>query len=193
MTLSGWLARAKLPNVGCAIKTYGSYDNFQAMIRVAGSRSTLNWDEALALLHIVYAWMPTMLRLKGFHDQKQRAELLAILCKARKKGELSDNELALIVQFANRSVVGASKLLHILSPNSFAIWDSRVAEVFLWGGVTRPTYEKVARYQKYMETIRQWALTPCVKGECCRLRALNSAFAEASDLRMIELVMFVEA
>jgi hypothetical protein len=134
-----------------------------------------------------------MLRLEGFHDQGQRAQLLAVLHKARKGSQLSDSELTLIVQFANRSVVGASKLLHILSPESFAIWDSRVAEVFLWEGVTRPTYGKVARYQQYMETVRRWALAPSVKGECIRLRALNSAFAGASDLRMIEFVMFAKA
>jgi len=190
MTLAHWLARAKRHGVRKQITTDKSQEDFQAIIQVATRRRKLDWEEAVALLHMVYGWMPTMLRPIKPHTPAQRTRLLAHLRKVKSGGFLTSTELADVECFANGSVVGASKLLHVLNPTNYVIWDSRVAKVFLWKGVTRGTFSTVARYEEYMDTVRQWATDQAVKRECASLRTLNPALANVGDLRLIELVLF---
>lgn len=142
---------------------------------------------------MVYGWMPTMLRPIESHTSAQRTRLLAHLHKVKSGGLLTTAELDDVKRFANRSIVGASKLLHVLNPKNYVIWDSRVAEVFLWEGVSLAAYSTVARYEEYMGTVRQWATDPAVKRECVSLRTLNPALTGAGDLRMVELVLFCKS
>jgi hypothetical protein len=190
MTLAGWVTRAQSAEVRQQIATDRAQEDFLAIVQVAARRQTLDWPEAVALLHMVYGWMPTMLRTIEPHNRAQRAQLLANLHKVKSGGLLTSTELADVKRFANRSIVGASKLLHVLNPQNYVIWDSRVADVFLWKGVTLVAYSTVARYEEYLDAVRQWANDPTVKRECASLRALNPALAGAGNLRLVELVLF---
>lgn len=84
-------------------------------------------------------------------------------------------------------------MLHVLNPANYVIWDSRVAEVFLWSGVTLVAYSTIDRYVEYMDALRQWAKNPRVIRECAALRQLNPMLAGAGDLRLIELVLFCKS
>lgn len=190
MTLARWLVRARSAQVRGQIVADNAQEDFQAIIHVMARRKTLDWEEAVALLHMVYAWMPTMLRTIAPHTPAQRLRLLAHLTRARTGGLLNPAELAEVQRFANRSIVGASKLLHVLSPANYVIWDSRVAEAFLWSGVTLVAYSTIDRYVEYMDALRQWTKNADVIRECAVLRRLNPALAGAGDLRSIELVLF---
>ena len=190
MTLAGWLTRARSVRVRNQITADEAQADYQAIIKVVTRRRTLDWEEAVALLHIVYGLMPTMLRPVLPHTPAQRTQLLANLNNVRSGGILTTAELTDVQRFANRSVVGASKLLHVLNPNNYAIWDSRVADAFLWKGVTLAAYSTVARYEQYLDAVRQWAKEAAVKRECAAIRELNPALGDASDLRLIELVLF---
>jgi len=190
MTQARWLARARSSHVRKQITADKAQADFQAIILVTARRRTLDWEEAVALLHMVYGWMPTMLRTIEPHTTAQRTQLLAHLQKVKAGRLLTTTELDDVKRFANRSIVGASKLLHVLNPKNYVIWDSRVADVFLWEGVTLATYSTVARYEEYMDTVRRWANDLAVKRECALLRTLNPALAGAGDLRMMELVLF---
>lgn len=190
MTLARWLTRAQSAQVRDQIAADKAQEDFQAIIQVAARRQTLDWEEAVALLHMVYGWMPTMLRAIEPHTPAQRLQLLAHLQKVKMGGLLTTAELTEVQRFANRSVVGASKLLHVLNPANYVIWDSRVAEVFLWSGVTPAAYSTINRYVEYMAALRQWAKNSDVIRECVALRQLNPMLAGASDLRLIELVLF---
>jgi hypothetical protein len=190
MTLEGWLALAGSLAVHERIASEQGLNDFQAVVRVVNRRSELDWDEAIGALHMVYAWMPTMLRPTVGHSEQQRKRLLTTLNSA-KEGKLLDGaQLDWVKQFSNRSVVGASKLLHALNPDNYVIWDSRVAEVFLWKGVTPATYSTVDRYIEYLISMHQWVKVPEVIAKCDVLRKVNTALADAGDLRMIELVLF---
>lgn len=189
MTLAMWLERAQSPTMTAQIVNDQTQEDFQAIIQVA-ARLSLDWETAVALLHMVYGWMPTMLRpIQGF-TPKQRTQLIAHLQKVKAGSLLNSSELAEVKRFANRSIVGASKLLHVLAPNHYVIWDSRVADVYLWKGVTPPAYSTADRYEEYLATIRQWAKEPSVIKQCAALRQLNPALTNASDHRLIELVLF---
>lgn len=193
MTLARWLVRAQSAQVRDQIAADKAQEDFQAIIQVAARRQTLDWEEAVALLHIVYGWMPTMLRTIEPHTPAQRLQLLAHLQKVKTGGLLTTAELTEVKRFANRSVVGASKLLHVLNPANYVIWDSRVAEAFLWSGVTPGAYSTIDRYVEYMDALRQWAKDSGVICECVALRQLNPMLAGAGDLRLIELVLFCKS
>jgi hypothetical protein len=190
MTLQCWLALARSAGLRGRIAAEVGLDDFQAVVRVVARRDVLDWDEAVAILHKVYGWMPTMLRPIAAHTEMERARLVASL-ETAKRGELLNSEqIAWVQQFANRSIVGASKLLHVLNSANYAIWDSRVAEVFLWGGVTQATYSTLDRYVQYLAALRQWVNASDVTHQCAEIRILNPALTDASDLCLIELVLF---
>lgn len=190
MTPARWLERAQSAQVRDQIAADQAQDDFQAIIQVASRRQTFDWEEAVALLHMVYGWMPTMLRTIEPHNPAQRLQLLACLQKVKMGGTLTATEFAEVKRFANRSIVGASKLLHVINPANYVIWDSRVAEAFLWSGVTPGAYSTIDRYLEYLDALHQWAKNPDVTRECAALRLLNTALTDASNLRLIELVLF---
>ena len=49
-----------------------------------------------------------------------------LLTRARGQGALSDEEIGALASLINNSLVGASKLLHFVAPEHFAIWDLRI-------------------------------------------------------------------
>lgn len=190
ISLEDWHALAQSADVRCRIAYDGGLDDFQAIVRVVARRDALDWDEAVSILHMVYGWMPTMLRPIAAHSQAERARLLTTL-EAAKRGDLLDAAQVKCVQrFANRSVVGSSKLLHVLNPANYAIWDSRVAEVFLRGSVTRGFYSTPEWYCEYVDILREWLGEPGVAHQCAKIRNLSPALFESGDLRLVELVLF---
>jgi hypothetical protein len=76
--------------------------------------------------HIVYGWMPTVLDLNPSKFPVSLQRGAEILNEAKKNGQLSDRHIEVLVQLVNNSLVGTSKLLHFVAPNSFAIWDSKI-------------------------------------------------------------------
>ena len=76
---------------------------------------------------MTYGWMPTILdELGELDDVSKEGNLVKYLNKAKhhKKERLNIREIEHIASCINNSVVGASKLLHFINPNVYAIWDS---------------------------------------------------------------------
>ena len=192
LSVNGWLARSRKEFVVDSIRRNAALVDFNAVIEAVGRIKVLDWTAAVALLHMVYGWMPTMLRTIEPHTKKQADHLLLCLRKVRKGEMLSFDELEVVRHFSNKSIVGASKVLHALNPSLYAIWDSRVAKVFMWKTVTRGTFAKTERYFEYTKEISMWALDKRVVARCRALRKLNKELRDASDIRLIELVMFVK-
>lgn len=190
LTRSGWLALAQSADVRDRIQEGDGLADVQAIPRVLARCQSLDWDAAVAAVHMVYGWMPTMLRTIQT-PVSERDHLLAALAAVRRGELLDDAQLGLVECFANRSIVGASKLLYALNPVTYAIWDSRVANAFLWFDVSRETYATRARYVEYLATLHQWVKEDEIIRQCRELRALHPALVDASDLRMVELVLFL--
>lgn len=75
--------------------------------------------------HMVYGWMPTIVHLNK--DGIDLGEILHILQSVKDdKADLSEDQLITIKCYINNSVVGASKLLHFISPDRYPIWDSKI-------------------------------------------------------------------
>jgi hypothetical protein len=153
----------------------------------------LDWNAAVCGLHIVYSWMPTIPRLgkimRWSSDRKD--ELVAALDVVRKGEEPTESQLKIIVSFCNNSIVGASKLMHFLSPLTFPIWDSRVARAFLkWPKILGSSVNRINRWKEYRSTILVWTRDGNVKRKCTELRRKIIPLKRASDIRLIELVLF---
>jgi hypothetical protein len=92
--------------------------------------------ELIVLAHVVYGWMPTILTIHhGINGQQQInlskiQKILKDIRDNRTNDFLSDADaLKKIANFTNKSFVGASKFLHFLFPETFAIWDSNINSV----------------------------------------------------------------
>ncbi len=72
--------------------------------------------------HFTYGWMPTIINL----EMSQIDKVLPLLNSVKSGNLLNKEEIGLIKKCINNSLVGASKLLHFISPKNYAIWDSRV-------------------------------------------------------------------
>jgi len=95
-----------------------SYREFVAFFRKI---PVLTESDLILGAYFTYGWMPTMLRLRG-----DLAEVTQIANKVRTAEGITKAEFATFVSAMNGSVVGASKLLHFITPECHAIWDSRV-------------------------------------------------------------------
>jgi len=141
--------------------------------------------------HIVYGWMPTVLELNPNKLSVSFQHGAEILNKAKKNGQLSDRHIETLKQLVNNSLVGASKLLHFVAPNSFAIWDSKIYKFVFNEAAHNYRLNQLEKYREYMS-------------ELVRIRT-NSSFStfhnsvnakvgyEVSALRAIELVMFINS
>ena len=121
MSEKHWLKLAKSETVRRRVVDEIALEDFRLVVEAAARRKKLDWIEAIALLHMVYAWMPTMLRPTIAHDSFERARLLRTLNGAMREEPLVAGEIDHVKDFANRSIVGASKILHVLNPNNYAI------------------------------------------------------------------------
>lgn len=165
---------------------------YPALLTHFAALPSLTWDAAVVGLHIVYAWMPTIPRLAGMQwEEAKREKLSATLNAARSGKDPSVEDLNLLKDFCNNSIIGASKLLHFLKPDSFPIWDTRVAKVFLKNSkVGGAQVNQVNRWIEYRTTLISWLTNDEVRKNCCKLRQDARFLSGVSDLRLLELVMF---
>lgn len=119
-------------------------------------------DQGLIVLaHVVYGWMPTILTIHhGNNDQQQinLSEIQEILKEIRANGTKNflnnAEDLRTIAEFTNNSFVGASKFLHFLFPELFAIWDSNINSI-LNIRYTANNVNAFVIYQKAMRVVLQ--------------------------------------
>ena len=153
----------------------------------------LSWNKIILGLHVVYGWMPTIPRLKKIMDWPVDKKKLFVhtLNAIISKKMATEEQFKLIKEFSNNSAVGASKLLHFLSPKSFPIWDSRVAKAFFSQKiVSYNQVNKLSSWQTYTKTLRDWIKNNDVKKRCKKLRRNVDFLKDVSDIRMVELVLF---
>lgn len=115
------------------------------------NKNKLTIKDVIAGAYIVYGWMPTMLKKIDFETE----DICSILNKVREKEEsILNHEVSSIKKLTNNSVVGASKLLHLIKPDKFPIWDSRIHK-FLYKKEGPYTYQvnSVKNYMRFIEDI----------------------------------------
>ena len=140
---------------------------------------------------MVYGWMPTILTVDFDQKDLDLEGAAALLMNARDKGKISDVDIIRLRDLINHSLVGASKLLHFIAPESFAIWDSKVYSFVH----EKPPYHyrinDIKNFRDYMKNLES------IKSDSRFNEFHNSVNVKigypVSALRAIELVMFLNA
>lgn len=188
-----WILLSKSPAIQNKIKTDLYSEAYLSLAKLFPDIQKTGWDGAIAALHTVYGWMPTIPKLKTYQhwNSADKSRLVSILQQARKGVLLSRDDLLHLKVFSNNSIVGGSKILHFLSPNLFPIWDTRVARAFYdRKKVYAQQVNDVDRYLIYQAALDSWKKNSQVSAQVGMLRSMATFLGSVSDLRLIELVLF---
>ncbi len=151
----------------------------------------------VAVAHMVYGWMPTVLELRT-RSAVPFADEAAILESVRNGAALSEDQLDQLKASINNSIVGVSKLLHFLCPHRYAIWDSKVYSYLRavadpgWNGrVDHEDVNKTHRYITDMDELRCLVADPACQP--ARERVNNALGYPVTALRAAEVLMYANA
>lgn len=96
--------------------------SYRHFVKFFEDRQKITEHDFIIACYFTYGWMPTMLDLRG-----ELARSIDLLNRVKAEGYIPNSEeIQLLANNINGSVVGTSKLLHFVRPNVHAIWDSRV-------------------------------------------------------------------
>lgn len=141
--------------------------------------------------HMVYGWMPTVLDLHSHSFNEDIQAVADILTKAKNPGIISDLEIKKIAALINNSFVGASKLLHFVDPNQFAIWDSKIYSYVFKERPHNQRVNQVSKYRFYLKLLEE--LKNDVRFTNFQASINNKMGYDVSPLRALEVVMFRNA
>lgn len=141
--------------------------------------------------HMAYGWMPTVLELYPQSPNIDLDQGAQLLTRARRDGSLTNEEMGALAALINNSLVGASKLLHFVAPEHFAIWDSRIYRFLFERTPHVYRVRSIQLYREYLESLSQLRNDP-------RFPEFHGSVNgklgyPVSALRAIELIMFLNA
>jgi hypothetical protein len=87
-------------------------------------------------------------------DFKRYKAICPTLRTVRNSGELDEDQLVELSTLCQGSVIAASKFLHFLRPDRFAIWDSRISAAIFSKAKSYSTLNNPKNYLAYLEWIR---------------------------------------
>lgn len=136
--------------------------------------------------YFTYGWMPTI--LKNFDSTKINDSIINALNGVKDGKELNHEDLTIIKEILNNSIIGASKLLHFINPKLYPIWDSRVCGFIYDDKKNHSFVNNVSRYEQYVSKIKSLSEDTKIQQMCKNVRfKLN---CELTNIRVIELIMF---
>lgn len=141
-------------------------------------------DELYTTISMTYGLMPTAMNMR----RGDMEPFLAPLNALRDTGQrLAASELDGLKIIVNNSIVGTSKLLHFLAPETYPVWDSRINR-FL-NGEPRPETNSVPRYRDYLADFDR--LRVDADFEALRLSVEGKLGYPVSGARAVELIMYM--
>lgn len=165
--------------------------SYPYMLEYFAPKSSFDEGDVVRGAHMAYGWMQTILEMypePGENDLRMAAQ---VLNDAKAGNDLSTEKIDALASLVNNSVVGASKLLHFVAPQHFAIWDSRV---YCYVHEKRPYHYRVnnARtYLDYVRVLKELAQEP--EFAIFHASVQEKLGYDVSPLRALELVMFLNA
>lgn len=141
--------------------------------------------------HMVYGWMPTVLDLYVGDDACDLAQATALLNCAKGHGEISEGDISVLAGLINNSLVGASKLLHFVAPERFAIWDSKIYAFIHRERPHNYQVNKVERYLGYLESIERYRGSR--EFEKFHLSVNQKMGYAVTPMRAVEIIMFLNS
>lgn len=159
------------------ISTYPEFLNYFKKI------SDIERHHLVISSHFVYGWMPTIINLN-----MTNADQVILLLNAAKSGHLlNEQELETIKKCVNNSMVGASKLLHFINPENYAIWDSRIFR-YATGKKSQYGINKPKAYVDYLEKLKE--ITQHKDYETFHNHISKNFEHSITPMRAIEILMF---
>jgi len=158
-------------------------DSYTEFIKYFQQINKIEKHHLIISSHFVYGWMPTIISL----NQDNLHEVLRLLNQVKQGHLLTANELALLKNCINNSMVGLSKLLHFIRPDIYAIWDSRIFK-FLTGKKSTYGINKPTAYLKYLQDLKN--ITDQKEFDKFFQEIQKSFQYPISKFRAIEIVMF---
>lgn len=172
------------------IKADRSYiQSYQCLVEYFSGLNELTNNDLIRGMHMVYGWMPTILHINKDKSETLPDEALAACQKAMQEGDLSTTELKVLKAYVNRSIVGASKLLHFLVPDRYPIWDLKICRFVHGEKSNNHTANNVATYDQYVKDIRALQADP--QFPAFHRKVEKQLGYSVSGIRALELVMFL--
>ena len=161
------------------------HKSYKYFVSYFSERSELTEFDLVIGANFSYGWMPTILNFKSSEFDKA----VKIINKAKNSERITDEEILILKRLINNSLVGASKLLHFINPDVYAIWDSRVYS-FLKRRV-REKFNHVGTFWFYLDLCQRVKNQP-------EFWAIHNSFVEkigykVSPMRTIEQIMFINS
>ena len=103
-------------------KNSSDFISYPEFIKYFDGIDEIKMHDLIIGINFTYGWMPTIFNFKSNKLNK----ILIILNSAKNGIRPTESELGLLKKCLNNSLVGTSKLLHFINPQSFSIWDSRI-------------------------------------------------------------------
>ena len=127
--------------------------------------------------------MPTIIDLNL--DKKKK--VLSLLNSVKDGYLLQESELLILKNSINNSLVGLSKLLHFINPQSYAIWDSRIFR-YLTEKKSNYGIDQPKNYLEYLKGMDKISKNP--NYDKLHKLIINKLPYEVSPMRAIEITMF---
>lgn len=173
-----------------ALKHESSYFEQYPALRHAALEVMKSQDnrDLLLLEMAVYAWMPQIIRCRP--TDVLQSEGLQELLSGRIRSADSLIENCRLPSAKGHSWVALSKVLHFFDPESFAIWDSRVASCF--GLKWSSQWNRLEVYTSYLRILTALASeTPAEIAEI-KTHVARVCGYDISTFRSLELMLFIE-
>jgi len=138
--------------------------------------------------HMVYGWMPTVLNLHSNSFNNDIQVVADLLTQAKNNGTLTDLEIETIASLINNSFVGASKLLHFVAPEHFAIWDSKIYSYVFNERPHNHRVNQVSKYRFYLKLLEELKMDS--RFQSFQASIIKKMGYPVSTLRALEIVMF---
>lgn len=98
------------------------YISYKEFVKYFADLKIITKHNLIIGINFTYGWMPTIFEFCSDNFD----ESLNILNRAKEGDIPMIEQLGILRNLFNNSLVGTSKLLHFINPEIFAIWDSRV-------------------------------------------------------------------
>jgi hypothetical protein len=154
-------------------------------------KHSLTPEDVVCGAHMAYGWMPTILDLYLKEPNIDLPTACDILNKLKIAGTLTDPQIKQLACLINNSLVGASKLLHFISPQKFAIWDSKVYAFVYEKKPHNYRVNDVLKYRHYLELLSRYQQDS--RFTAFHASVNNKVGYEVSPFRALELVMYLNS
>lgn len=158
-----------------------SYPHF---IQYFNNVKTITFHELTIGINFTYGWMPTI-----FDYRSDQFTVVLNILNRHKSGTIpNDNEMNILRNNFNNSIVGTSKLLHFINPNLMPIWDSRVYKYLTEENAHGYRVDNISNLRQYIAFCNILICDP--RFNQAKSRIENIVGYSMSPMRITDLVMY---